>query len=382
LVLFAVLPAGYAGAVDPLLDPSLDYQAARTGEVSYDVDFTVVVTPPAGTERLQVWLPLPPGDSAQQVEERELTTFPMEVKPQIGTEPTFGNRFAFFEFARPQGAQSIRHRFRVTTWELRWNLDRRKVVVPPDWPDSFQPYLRSESQAVVIGDDLRRLAGQLVPADHRSADSLNRVMNWTLDHFTYDHDIASLRASSLHALLANGGHCSDYHGFCAAMGRALGFPTRVTYGIHAFPKNSPSHCKLEAFIPPYGWVSFDVSETQRLVNKINSSRELDADRRQALSAAAVGRLFRGFRDNTWFLQTRGTDYDLVPPASRRVPVVRTIYAEADGVPLADPDPSAKGANQFSWMTLHRYVPSRPVEYPFGDWTSLEQESRPINQSNN
>jgi ATP-dependent helicase HrpA len=34
------------------------------------------------------------------------------------------------------------------------------------------------------------------------------------------------------------------------MGRTLGFPTRVTYGIALFPKNSPSHCKLEALLPP------------------------------------------------------------------------------------------------------------------------------------
>ena len=46
------------------------------------------------------------------------------------------------------------------------------------------------------------------------------------------------------ALETHRGHCSDYHGFCAAMGRAMGYPTRVTYGINTFPKNSPSHCKL------------------------------------------------------------------------------------------------------------------------------------------
>ena len=45
------------------------------------------------------------------------------------------------------------------------------------------------------------------------------------------------------------------------MGRALGYPTRMTYGINPFPKNSPSHCKMEAFLPPYGWVAFDVSDT-------------------------------------------------------------------------------------------------------------------------
>jgi hypothetical protein len=87
--------------------------------------------------------------------------------------------------------------------------------------------------------------------------------------------------------------------------------------------------------------------------------------------AARERLLRGFRDNTWFVQTRGTDYELVPPASRRVPLVRTLWAEADGVPLPDPDPALAGKREFAWMTAHRYTPDRPVVYPFADWKGLE-----------
>ena len=134
---------------------------------------------------------------------------------------------------------------------------------------------------------------------------------------------ASLAASAVHALEKRRGHCSDYHGFCAALGRALGYPTRVTYGINPFPKNSPSHCKLEAYLPPYGWVSFDVSETQKLIEAIQKDAGLGGKKKEELVRAARERLRRGFRDNTWLLQTRGTDYELEPPASKPVPVVRT-----------------------------------------------------------
>src|SRR5207248_9795843 len=103
---------------------------------------------------------------------------------------------------------------------------------------------------------------------------LAAVMGWVNDHIAHDHAHASLRASSLHALGERRGHCSDYHGLCAAFGRALGYPTRVTYGINPFPKNSPSHCKVEAFLPPYGWVSFDVAESQKLIGLINKAAGL------------------------------------------------------------------------------------------------------------
>lgn len=179
------------------------------------------------------------------------------------------------------------------------------------------------------------------------------------------------RPSSEHALAKRRGHCSDFHGICASLGRASGAPTRVTYGINPFPKNSPSHCKLEAFLPPYGWISFDVSETQKLVGEINKSPQLDTPAKTRLAAAAQARLASGFRDNTWFLQTRSrTDYELAPKASRKVAVVRTAYIEADGMPLPEPDPADAAQQRFSWMTVHDYRPDRQRKDWFSDWSIL------------
>lgn len=56
--------------------------------------------------------------------------------------------------------------------------------------------------------------------------------------------------------------------------------------------------------------------------------------------------------------------------------MRTIYAEADGEPLPDPDPANIEQREFAWMTIHEYKPDRPVTYPFKDFASLEDvESR-------
>jgi transglutaminase-like putative cysteine protease len=344
------------------LEPDLPYQAKRSSPMTYEVDFRAIITAPYHTKRLRVWLPMPQSDAAQEVEEVSLGAFPQKVEPKVATESVFGNKFAYFEFDHPEGAQIVRHKFKVKVWELHWDIDPSKVVSVPRWPAGFDRYLKSD-QTVVVDKRFQTLVKEIVPERKNPAEDLGLVMDWLNANMKYDHSRASLQASSEHALTQKTGHCSDYHGLCAAFGRALGFPTRVTYGMNTFPKNSPSHCKLEAYLPPYGWVSFDVSETQKLVNDIKKAGS-DERKKEELVRAAVTRLRSGFRDNTWFLQTRGTDYELAPPASKRVPVVRTLYAEADGVPLPDPDPANPKKTEFAWMTAQEFAPDKPVTYPF------------------
>lgn len=372
-LLFALIIGGSSVAFSDdvqELDPTQPYSAKRSNPVEYDVEFQVIVTAPYKTKQLRVWLPIPTSDHGQELLSSELTTFPESITPQIADEPVFGNRFAYFEFANPQGGQIIKHKLKIKVWELRWNIEPANVQRVTKWPTSFEPYRRNETQAIVADARFEKLLQQIVPNRHGGLQDLDAVMTWVSGNFTYDHVNASLAASSVHAIEQRRGHCSDYHGFCAAMGRLIGQPTRITYGINAFPKNSPSHCKLEAFLPPFGWVSFDVSETQKLVQSLASNKSLTEDERVSLKAAANRRLLSGFRDNAWYLQTRGSDYELVPKATARVPVVRTIYAEADGNALTDPDPSNAKQTAFPWMTAHKFQADHAVTYPFTDTTSL------------
>ena len=132
-----VLAAALAAEPKAELDPALPYQAKRSDPVTYDVDFSVVVTPPYHTKVLKVWLPLPQTDAGQEVEEGTISTFPMKVVPKVAKEAVFGNKFAYFEFDHPEGAQVIRHTFKVKVWELRWDVDPAKVAAVEKWPATF-----------------------------------------------------------------------------------------------------------------------------------------------------------------------------------------------------------------------------------------------------
>jgi transglutaminase-like putative cysteine protease len=291
------------------------------------------------------------------------------VKPTTHTEDVFGNTFAYFEFDNPQGAQIITHSFRATVWEQRWGVDPTKVTRVEKWPARFDPFRRSEAR-VIVDEKFKKLADQIASGKPTPAAELDAILDWVHDNLTYDHTNASLVASSEHALEKKRGDCSDYHGLCASLGRSLGLPTRVAYGLHLFPKNLPCHCKLEAFLPPYGWVSFDVSETQRLIKAIEAAPDLKPNEKAQLARAAAERLRAGYRDNTWLLHSKGTDYDLAPKAAQKVPLVATIYAEADGKALPPPDPADPTKREFAWMTAHKFTPDREVSYPFRDWKTL------------
>ncbi len=361
------------GADSAPWSPDLPYTADKTDPIVHDVEFVIVVTPPYHCQVLKVWVPVPPSDAAQQITGSEFDTFPLEVKPRIETEPVYKNRFAYFEFHRPQGAQIIRHRFRATVWNLNWKVTPENVSPILDWPDSFACYLKP--QALENEQAFQELLHRIVPKRVGPSTDLSKVMDWIDRNLTYDHIQASLKADANHAFSLRRGHCSDYHGLCATMGRMLGYPTRVTYGISLYPKNSPSHCKMEAYLPPHGWVSFDLSETQKLIRAIEQDDQLSRIQKEQLATAARRRLRSGFRENSWLLLTRGTDYELAPRAQGPVRVVRTAYIEADGEVLPDPDPANREKREFSWMTAHRFKSDRPLVLPFKDYSTLKTFTR-------
>ena len=133
---------------------------------------------------------------------------------------------------------------------------------------------------------------------------------------------------------------------------------------------------MEVFLPGYGWVLFDLSETQKLVARIKDSKELNADEKERLTNIARTRLKEGFRENSWLEVTRGTNYELAPKASAPVKLIRTIYAEADGVPLRDPDPSNPNQREFAWMTVTKFTaePKFQTAFPTSNFRSIETDT--------
>lgn len=80
-------------------------------------------------------------------------------------------------------------------------------------------------------DRFKTLLNEIVPQKGNPLKDMSSGMDYEIKSFTYNHNNASLHASSVWALEKQHGNCSDYHRFCSALGRLLNSPMRVTYGI-------------------------------------------------------------------------------------------------------------------------------------------------------
>ncbi|MCS7263912.1 MAG: transglutaminase domain-containing protein [Armatimonadetes bacterium] len=365
---FNWLPISFAAAIlvigamaqksSPKIDPIKPTK--RSNPVTYEINAQLVFTPPVGTKVAHVWIVKPPDDAGQ-----ELLDFETEPKPTMeAADPLYGNQLVYFRFDEPDGAQVIQYRLKIRAWELHWNLDPSKVTAYREV--AMSEWLRNESRIVVNDHRIRALAQKIVNGATEPFERVKRVLEFIIDTMNYSHGECSLQASALHALTRRVGHCSDYHGFATALLRSLGIPARIVYGINPHKRHSPSHCKLEVFLHPYGWVPFDLSETDKVLEQLSKSdlpERVKAQKRDAI----LQWLFSGFRDNTWFRVTTGTDFPVVPAVAPNPPVIRTAYIVCDDKILPDPDPANPNRMEFAWQLVWNSKSDKPVTYPWSLW---------------
>ncbi len=325
-----------------------DLSPSKTAIAKFKVDFRVAIKAPAKTRKLRVWVPLPPTTDNQKVWDRHFMTFPRDLQPEIALEPSFGNEFAYFEIDAPDGPLEIRHTFMAEIAQLDWGVDYSKVANIASWPRAFEVFQTPDARSE-RAKDYTDVVQQIQAVSDQKSKQFIRAIEWVDQNLTYDSANASLTADPAHGLIHRRGHCSDYHGLCGTFAREIGYPSRVLYGLQMFDKASPSHCKLEVFMPPYGWVSYDLSETQKLAVKVSKDDQLSPVQRMKMVDFVRQRTLNGYRENTWLLVTRGENYPLAPEASNPVSIVRTIYAEADGIPLKEGAVAEAG----TWLTMQR-----------------------------
>lgn len=259
---------------------------------------------PEGVERVRIWMPLAESDTFQSVTNLQLRPEPLRME----RENTYGNRIAYWEFERPDGAS--------LAISMSFELLRREKVAAPEAtpPGRLKRYLEPDRLGV-IDKRIRDMAVEITEGRRDTMDRARAIYDYVLEHMEYNKEAPGWgRGDTARACSVGKGNCSDYHSLFISLARATGIPARFHYGFALKPGGEAGpHCWAEFRDPDRGWVPVDISEADK-----DPSR---AD------------YFFGHLSTNRVLLSTGRDIVLAPPQNGR-PLNFLIlpHVEVDGQP--------------------------------------------------
>lgn len=322
-----------------------DDGAGMPRSATFDVRHELKVMVPDGAKRVRVWFALPQDDPTQSVSDfRVEAPYPYRVERD-----SEGNKVLYLEAANPREKEfTVLETFKVTRSELRGDVDADKAKPLTDADRArFQRYLQA-NKYVVIDDDIRLLADQIVGDERNPVLQARKLYDWVLhnvDYWVKDPKTkkASPVGSTSYCLIFRTGNCTDFESLWTSLARAKGIPARIVYGsffkpdLDAKDVDQSYHCWAEFYVPGLGWVSHDVAVADLYVGdfQTNADNELlvrrtTGDGTYGADPARVDYYFGNLdeRRMTWSV---GRDLNLSPKQDGEpVNALAKAYVEIDG----------------------------------------------------
>ncbi len=284
---------------------------SRTFEVTYT---TSIKDLPAGADRLEVWIPYPHSDVAQQIEvEKVDSPYPTSIE----TDPSLGNEMIHLVVDHPdKSAFDVTQTFRVTRTE-KIRKDFAEAMphhgeLPPDVARWLEP-----GRLVPLDERIRKLSADVTEGATTDVEKARKIYDYVVSTMSYDKSGTGWGHGDIYwACDKKRGNCTDFHALFTGLARAAGIPARFEIGLpipadRGSGKIAGYHCWVEFYLDGYGWVPIDASEAKKHPDK----REY----------------FFGAHDENRVQLSMGRDLELVPPQKGQ-PLNYFVYpyAEVDG----------------------------------------------------
>jgi transglutaminase-like putative cysteine protease len=323
----------------PLISAILLFATEPARQRSFTFEYRATVKDiPAGTQKLELWIPVPHDDPYQRITDVSIDTpYPHQVL--TGDQ---GNTMLHLEIREPKESSVP-----VTLTFHAVRLER------------IQPIVLSKTTAAAEGDLSRWLKpDRLVPIDGQIRAWARDVVDVAGAHTDlemaraiYNHVVATVkydktgkgwgRGDIYYACDARRGNCTDFHAIFIGYARAMGIPARFAIGFplpadRGAGKIGGYHCWAEFHAKGIGWVPVDASEAAK--NPVK--REY----------------FFGAHDENRVEFSRGRDVVLAPP-QQGDPLNYFVYpyAELDGKTYTNIETS------YSYRDLDAAAASRSAE---------------------
>lgn len=309
--------------VNLLVIPALPLHAAdpQPHSRSFHFEYAASVKDiPAGTRKLDLWLPVPHNDAFQTIKNLKVESpFPYD----IATAPD-GNQILHLKLDTPSaGAFTVVMSLDAIRKEhIQSRLLYGSPLTQDEDPATLAQYLKPD-RLVPIDDRIRSWALEVVEKAnaHTDLEKIRAIYNHVVATVKYDKTGQGWgRGDIYYACDARRGNCTDFHAIVIGYARALGIPARFAIGFPLPADRGEGqiagyHCWAEAYVKQIGWIPIDASEAAK-----NPARR---------------EYFFGAHDENRIEFSRGRDIILTPP-QKGDPLNYFVYpyVEVDGKPFS------------------------------------------------
>ncbi len=240
---------------------------SRTFEVTYQASLENL---PPGAGKVEIWIPYPKSDVAQQVDVEEVDS---PYPTQVETDPTLGNEMIHLVVDHPdRKAFDVTQTFRVTRTEKIRKDFARAEPHHGDLPPDVARWLRPD-KLVPLDDRIRRLSAEVTQGATTDLERAQKIYDYVVATMSYDKSGTGWGHGDIYwACDMKRGNCTDFHALFTGLTRAAGIPARFEIGL-PIPADRGAgeiggyHCWAEFYLAGYGWVPVDASEAKKHLDK-------------------------------------------------------------------------------------------------------------------
>jgi transglutaminase-like putative cysteine protease len=273
---------------------------------------------PAGTQKVELWIPVPHDDSYQHITDVNVDTpYPHQIL--TGDQ---GNTMLHLEIVQPkESSVPVTLMFHAVRFERIQPIVLVKTGIAPE--GDLSRWLKRD-RLVPIDGQIRTWAQEVVDAAHAQTDleMARAIYNHVVSTVKYDKTGKGWgRGDISYACDARRGNCTDFHAIFIGYVRAMGIPARFAIGFslpadRGAGKTAGYHCWAEFYAKGIGWVPVDASE--------------------AAKNPAKREYFFGAHDENRVELSKGRDVVLTP-RQQGEPLNYFVYpyVEVDGKPYAN-----------------------------------------------
>lgn len=244
--IFLVLSAGYA-------------DAAKSRGIEFDYE-VVIKDIPADASEVKIWLPQPPQNAYQEIE--QISSYP-EGLSRITYDKTYHNKIIYYILKSPENNMRILVNYKIRRYEHANNVpagpDKNKGA-----KERLGKYLVS-NRLMVVTPEIKQIAQEITKGKKTVMEKARAIYDYVFENVSYNKTIPGWgEGDTKRVCLLKAGNCTDFHSLFVSLARSIGIPANFVIGF-SIPKGKSGqvksyHCWAEFYDDGSGWVPVDVNE--------------------------------------------------------------------------------------------------------------------------